>query len=93
MGRCGLIGSYPANGYGLYDMGGNVWEWVSDGYDESYYSRSPDKNPRGPDNPYSRGARGGGWGSSAWSLRCANRSFYSPRDASNTLGFRCAKLP
>jgi len=86
------VGSYPegASPYGLLDMAGNVWEWVADWYDDSYYQNSPAQNPPGPESgglwPY-RVLRGGSYNSSIEELRSAYRMF----DRSSTVhGFRCA---
>lgn len=68
-----------ANGYGLYDIGGNVWEWCNDRYG-AYLScnPSPCDNPRGPGNGPYRVLRGGSWGFDEGTLRCAYRDFYNP---------------
>merc|ERR1712098_158969 len=79
VGKTTVVGSYPANGYGLYDMAGNVWEWCQDWYGSDYYSNSPTKNPPGPDTGSSRVLRSGGWLiASSGHLRVAYRNGTTP---------------
>jgi formylglycine-generating enzyme len=85
------VGSYAANGYGLYDMAGNVWEWVSDWYAEDYYQHSPGNNPAGPELMAVRVRRGGSWSVSAGSLRTAARTWGYPDVSTINGGIRCAK--
>jgi len=83
------VGSFAANGYGLFDMAGNVREWCWDRYNDAYYATSPATDPHGPDTGTNRMLRGGDWGSTANSNRVAYR--YSggvPGTKSNRFGFR-----
>ena len=87
------VGYFPPNGYGIYDMAGNVEEWCWDS-DMMSYNDSPANNPLGPDDRYYRIYRGGSWWSSAYELRCAYRGelFFNPQaQASSRTGFRCVR--
>ena len=99
----GPIGSYPPNGYGLYDMAGNAAEWCLDGYDAGFYRRSPRRNPLAGEITLTevmtnyqnvttdRVVRGGSWTNVARALRVADRHWFSPTGTSFLFGFRCAR--
>ena len=83
------VGSFEANGYGLYDMLGNAMEWCQDRYGENYYSSSPAKNPSGPSTGSYRVLRGGIRDSDTLNLRVAIRYDLLPNSKCNLSGFRC----
>ncbi len=96
------VGSYPPNGYGLYDMAGNVTEWCFDAYDENFYANSPRRNPiasiivKDADNNIidvnkQRVLRGGSWYYSPGTVWIASRNANPPTFTFINHGFRCAK--
>lgn len=85
------VGKFPdgASPYGILDMSGNVWEWVSDWYQKNYYENSPYQNPRGPNNGDGFIMRGGSWSSKAEWLRLSYRSWGYADNSYWSTGFRC----
>jgi formylglycine-generating enzyme required for sulfatase activity len=78
-GRPHPVGTKSPNGLGIYDMSGNVWQWVQDWYGHTYYQDSPRSNPQGPESGPHRVMRGGSWLSTSWFARAAYRG-YLPDD-------------
>ncbi|MBP1719988.1 MAG: hypothetical protein H6Q43_3426, partial [Deltaproteobacteria bacterium] len=87
------VGKKKANNSGLFDMSGNVREWVEDWYEKDYYKKSPKKNPKGPSAGAVRVLRGGAWDSSAAQLRVFKRFYAPPNESDSKTGFRLAFSP
>ncbi len=85
------VGQKKPNPYGLYDIVGNVWEWVNDYYGQSYYDESPAQNPPGPAGGEYRVLRGGSWNINADYLESAHRGMDEPDHQDTSDGCRCAK--
>jgi sulfatase modifying factor 1 len=87
-------GTYPPNAYGLYDVCGNVWEWVADWYNPDYYGAGDMRDPRGPEWESMRIVRGGSWvNADVAMLRCAYRHKVPPDTYAYSVGFRIVCAP
>lgn len=85
------VGLKQPNDWGLYDVHGNVWEWVQDWYDGAYYGKSPEKNPSGPETGKYRVYRGGSWVGKAVNLRSSVRFSALPTTRTHDIGFRLVR--
>jgi formylglycine-generating enzyme required for sulfatase activity len=90
-----VVGRYERgkSQYGVYDMAGNVWEWVADWYWDGYYASlgADVENPQGPSSGTFRVIRGGSWLNGQQDVRSIRRYIHNPDDGTNLIGFRCAK--
>lgn len=91
-GHTHAAGKLNANPFGLFDIHGNVWEWVQDGWEASYYRHSQEKPAINPNNPFSAGServfRGGAWDYAASRCRSSGRGAYDKTLRSLLIGFR-----
>ena len=77
--------------YGVHDLAGNLYEWVTDWYDEEFYTTNPPRNPRGPDEGTAKVQRGGSYINSPYRIRAAFRTKGDPTEHDPHVGFRCAQ--
>ena len=86
------VGSFTVDQspYGVYDMAGNVMEWVADWYGERYFEEAPERNPPSPEHGVFRVLRGGGYSTTGADIRITSRSKMVPDFRDETIGFRCA---
>ena len=85
------VGQLKPNAWGLYDVHGNVWEWIQDWYDATYYQRSPAEDPGGSEGGQYRVVRGGSWRPGPRDVRVSNRGGNVPGFRGANFGFRCAQ--
>lgn len=91
-GKTHPVGQKKPNAFGLYDTLGNVWEWVQDWYSITYYSQSPESDPKGPERGDFHVARGGSWrGVVRGNARVSSRYMLKPNVRSIVVGFRCVR--
>lgn len=83
-----IVGQSTPNAFGLFEMCENVHEWCSDWYEADYYARSPDRNPRGPEEGKRKASRGGSWRHQIKISRCSARSSIPPEFKYADYGFR-----
>jgi iron(II)-dependent oxidoreductase len=86
------VDSFPngASPYGIFNMNGNVREWVSDWYDPEYYRERADKDPQGPDDGKYKVVRGGSYKNTPPKISNTYRDYEKPTKATKDVGFRCA---